>query len=101
MELDLVVIREGAKGKVQMRVLGRVELRGILVETGPTKAESLEVADTSEDSGRVATNKVSAAVGYAAIGARFGGPWCAGARVGAEFGCCSALGVVGKRRCLL
>lgn len=88
---DLVVGRNVAKAKVQVRVLGLVNLQSVLEETLSLELESLVVADAAVLGGRVSLDDLGAAVGDAAVGAGLGCARGAGAGVGAELVCRAAL----------
>ena len=84
---DLIVCGKLGEGKVDMCVLGWVELCGVLVKTGAVEVVSFEVGNAPEDGRRATTNNCGAAVGYAAVGARLGSPRRTSAGVGTEDGC--------------
>ena len=83
-DLDLVVRRERGKGKVQVCEFGEIKLPSVLEEARPVKSKAFEVANTSKDGGRCATDNGGTAVGDTTAGARRGCAWCASSRVGTE-----------------
>lgn len=88
---DLVVGRNVAKAKVQVRVLGLVNLESVLEEALSLELESFIVADAAVLGGRVSLDDLGAAVGDAAVGAGLGCARGAGAGVSAEVVCRAAL----------